>query len=872
MKVVTENTAILQQNFESNVGNSAVAYMKNSPFAFKILSEKLYKNKVETLCREYGCNARDANVMNGLEKTPILVKLPNELDSSFFIQDNGTGLSFDQIKELIMGYFASGKTHTNQATGMFGLGAKCGFSYSDQFTVVSAHNGVETSYLVYKNKEGMPEVVQWSDSAENAQKPVSNDWPSGIRISIPVKNSDFSSFKWNAIKVFRWFDTTPVVRGADFGLKKIQFKYQAENVKFLTEVSSLCENDSYTGISLIMGDVAYPIELESIKAKLEGKVAGATRFYEILSTKGVALYVPIGAVQVAVSRESLEYTEETIETVSEELGKAIKLIAKSISDKLLESNPSWADLLARALNTNNQSVSKMTSELGWIMDSFSEGFMNTLVNILKLDAEKANKLKDVAIWLKSSHVAIPDGTGNSYEVLTDIKSRASVNMSLGLLPQNLGNVNEESFSDKAIKLFEQHRKTGVVVYSGVLTEKSTKKRYITKPDIAEVYNGKSKGGKNYFAINPNTAIYFADCKDAKARFKEYFKLMYENGATYLLVDSRNQELAKKYAELVSEASLGVPVRKASELPELPKVARSKRVSTKQLGEAARAQVTVLKITPVSQSSSAKIEELKKEVLMGDIFEELQITEDNTLYLEINRDKVWLNGKEVYETISQGSYMRMIKEYLAYSDVLKDYSYLLVSTCGNIKKITDKMKIKSLVSTVRGEVSDEKFVSKYLGTKSFKETQKICARNDGWDLGDWKSVGLTMALFNKAEFLNIPAQQVIEGMGSFPQKETVLEIAAEIMENDHNQQKIDESLISLHALFSRLTLGSGSVCLGKYLENGDHRQKVAALREKMPASAYEKVVSYREVIVQVMNGKNFHESLKDVNRLMRYVFE
>lgn len=70
--------------------------IKQSPKAFQILSSGLYSNKPMAIVRELSANAADAHVLNGNQKKPFEIKLPNRLDNQFYIKDFGPGLSHEQ--------------------------------------------------------------------------------------------------------------------------------------------------------------------------------------------------------------------------------------------------------------------------------------------------------------------------------------------------------------------------------------------------------------------------------------------------------------------------------------------------------------------------------------------------------------------------------------------------------------------------------------------------------------------------------------------------------------------------------------------------------------------------------------------------------
>ncbi len=70
--------------------------MKLSGKAFKIFSDSLYKNKIQAIVRELGCNAVDSYPAE-TEKRPFMVHLPTIFEPYFYIRDYGTGISPDNM-------------------------------------------------------------------------------------------------------------------------------------------------------------------------------------------------------------------------------------------------------------------------------------------------------------------------------------------------------------------------------------------------------------------------------------------------------------------------------------------------------------------------------------------------------------------------------------------------------------------------------------------------------------------------------------------------------------------------------------------------------------------------------------------------------
>ena len=139
MKLNTSERSTVES---SGVSGESGFKLKSSKHAFQLLSSGLYTNKIQAVIRELSCNAADAHVLNSNQKTAFDVKLPNRLDSQFYVRDYGPGLSDDGVMNLYTTYFESTKSESNDFTGGFGVGSKSPFAYTDMFTVESIHTGV----------------------------------------------------------------------------------------------------------------------------------------------------------------------------------------------------------------------------------------------------------------------------------------------------------------------------------------------------------------------------------------------------------------------------------------------------------------------------------------------------------------------------------------------------------------------------------------------------------------------------------------------------------------------------------------------------------------------------------------------------------
>lgn len=308
---------VVETDIDTPIKNFSI---KNSPMAFKILSDKLYSDKPLAVVRELGCNAYDAHVAAGTMDTPFEVHLPNQFEPWFHIRDYGTGMSEEQVMNLYTTYFESTKSDSNDFVGALGLGSKSPFSYVDQFLVIGYHGGMKKTYTAFIDQAGTPAITK------NDEEP--SDEPNGIHIQMPVEVGDFSAFAKAAKKVFHRFPTLPKVTGnreADL----TQVKYVLEGPNYKLRSNEEYSYGSHSRCYAVQGTVAYPIDPYKINIPMNEKQR------EMLNNMPVDIIFPIGELDIAPSREELSYDKRTQANIMKAVDSVIAHVpdfARSILD------------------------------------------------------------------------------------------------------------------------------------------------------------------------------------------------------------------------------------------------------------------------------------------------------------------------------------------------------------------------------------------------------------------------------------------------------------------------------------------------------------------------------------------------------------
>ncbi len=349
MKLNTSERSTVES---SGVSGESGFKLKSSKHAFQLLSSGLYTNKIQAVIRELSCNAADAHVLNSNQKTAFDVKLPNRLDSQFYVRDYGPGLSDDGVMNLYTTYFESTKSESNDFTGGFGVGSKSPFAYTDMFTVESIHNGVKRIYTAYTDDNGEPKIVRLGDAEPT-------NAPSGLSVGFPVKPEDFVQFEREAMTVLRWFDVPVRLQGTPTPLKSWKDEPTVLDTPRVAMLGNWSNNRPHfertarTTIAgklgtIVMGNVHYPVPLH---ACLE-QVPEAQWF----AAQPAIFKVPVGAVSVAASREALAFDKTTQTAMQGIIQDAFRDMAQAVWAKIGKSlNASTASLAdhMRARNSLN---------------------------------------------------------------------------------------------------------------------------------------------------------------------------------------------------------------------------------------------------------------------------------------------------------------------------------------------------------------------------------------------------------------------------------------------------------------------------------------------------------------------------------------
>ena len=298
---------------------------RNIDFLATLLTSNLYSNPLHSFLRETIANAWDSHVEANNTDTPVilLIEETDKEEGSYSnsytpqfsyrlsIRDFGTGLSKERFETIYRNIGSSTKRDSNDYIGAFGIGRFSALACKDQVNITSFYSKKRYNYLMYKNG-GKINIDQMSVTE--------GDFKNGIEVSIEnykTKNSILEE----AILQLQFFKKLYIeYKGSDLNFKTFIEKFnnrkchEYSNFAFMT-ISSL------SGIYVKMGSVLYGID--------NYKVAH-------LHSRDNCINVPIGSIDITPNRETIQYTDKTIETINQCCIKAKEelsnIVIKNISD------------------------------------------------------------------------------------------------------------------------------------------------------------------------------------------------------------------------------------------------------------------------------------------------------------------------------------------------------------------------------------------------------------------------------------------------------------------------------------------------------------------------------------------------------------
>ena len=323
---------------------------KNMSLIMDILSNKLYSDKPLAVIREYVCNAWDACKAAGNSDRAIVIHCPTHDEPYFSVRDFGYGLTTEEISQVFVSYGESTKRHSNDFTGMLGIGSKAGFAYTDGFNIVNRDGTNKTTYTAQKTSDGGATL------AKVGQTPCGED--AGLEIVVYVENHDISTFHEKLAKFLR-FATDKYETNIPVPYTERVFPNPEDQTYFRIK-------DYRCDAGVLMGNIRYAFNVGQLPS---------LQYEERCFAANTTFIVPMGSVSFTPSRESIEYTPKTVEFLTKTV-REIRARAKAYIDAQIAKVDNVVDALE---------LSDLATDFSFKIGNFKVGehTINDLQNYLR---------------------------------------------------------------------------------------------------------------------------------------------------------------------------------------------------------------------------------------------------------------------------------------------------------------------------------------------------------------------------------------------------------------------------------------------------------------------------------------------------------
>ncbi len=325
--------------------------------AFKTLRKYIYSNPIRTICREVPSNARDAHREVGKSDLPIEIKLPNDLDPTFWVRDYGPGITPDRMENVFIVFFASTKRQDNKQTGGFGLGAKSPLAYSDSFnieTITPDENGqmIKRSYCAFIDESEKGSMALLGEEL--------TDEPQGTKISLPVKSNDFYRFESEILESLYYWTPRPLIMGREANV----WEAKSEEFKDFSGIGKHCiwEMNTYSHpkSKIILDGISYSLSEKDI---VEDWDSLDKDFQSFIENSGFKFIFDCGALSVTANRESIEYNTNSRTKLYETIKEIYDFICGNLQSQL-DSCADWQTALVKYTELRKGSIAFMLKG-GW---------------------------------------------------------------------------------------------------------------------------------------------------------------------------------------------------------------------------------------------------------------------------------------------------------------------------------------------------------------------------------------------------------------------------------------------------------------------------------------------------------------------------
>jgi hypothetical protein len=388
----------------ANLGAVSSFTMEGNEFAFRVLSDGLYQNKIGSMVRETCCNGTDSHAEAGKSDTPISIHLPDAEEPYYSIQDFGVGLDDRGVRDTFATYFKSTKRTNNNAVGAFGLGSKTPFAYTDAFTITAIKDGKSRMYSAYLNEDGVPAISNMGGEEEEVYAVLNDDgevigemldqWTptdlgNGVTITVPVTStSDFTRFRNEVTNQLAFFPVKPTILNWQHPIAWMDWESSASSYLTLDNimVGKADYNSTFRGLWVVQGPVGYKADVTLLAQHLS---PDNNEFLSIIGDCAL-LRFSLGEIEVTPSREGLSYSKKTIAAIETLLDDGRKRLRSQMQAQVDALGDTWQT----ACRLNSNDTLRRLAHLSGVR-LVSEGYYNS-GSFYMLDLERIGNFQQMA--------------------------------------------------------------------------------------------------------------------------------------------------------------------------------------------------------------------------------------------------------------------------------------------------------------------------------------------------------------------------------------------------------------------------------------------------------------------------------------------
>lgn len=388
--IIQDNKSVVKMNGTLETTNFEIK--TDDGKMFHILSN-LYSNPLGAVVRELSTNCIDGHKIAGSKELPFDIILPGRMDMGKFItfRDYGPGMPHDVIMSIFTTFGQSTKINSNIETGCLGLGSKSPLAITDSFTITSVNDGFKTTYSVSKDEQKKPLLAKFGS--------IETDEDNGLSVTVPLSSTHQDNVLNEIRNQLRYFKIKPNVYQGE-NLLDIDWEDNSDYFKLTPEI--FIKSERYSNYSkIIQGEIGYDfnsrtllnsfniiddnnsiefLKQDNLKISYSTKKI-LTDFFEKYQLN---IFMPMGTVTFAPSREELTYDNLTCQNIMEQVLNSITLIGdnyKKIYD-LVENKYQYIQLKSQ-YNYQDQKVldldKTIESFLTYVGFGFEHSFNNTWI-------------------------------------------------------------------------------------------------------------------------------------------------------------------------------------------------------------------------------------------------------------------------------------------------------------------------------------------------------------------------------------------------------------------------------------------------------------------------------------------------------------